>query len=558
MKNASCRAAGLVLTTALLISAVLPSGCTSSAVKDAGDIEKLAAEFIEAVGTGDEDNWKDLIDGDISDTVEELKYPDISFKLASQITLDEVESVDVDRENNKAKARFRISYIDMNEFADVYIGGSIMCESDYLSSIDSFDSRDKMNLTMNFVLDETTGTWLIKKTSAEKYFDIISQTYMLSIAPISENAFCELITEVFEDFAEGSFETPYFTLDTDEIRVFDDFASDEQILADAAEEFAKAYFTYITDHGLIFENIEYYYVYSAEVRGTAPSHYEILEYISTDEVVINYYMAQIRAENAPDDATADEIWMRMYADIYYALAEKIPMMSGEDYEVEMILDPTGYELMFYEDIDFFPITKSEVYAASLITDEQDQRCYETAVENLYLAGELTGEQYEEYLAATDDWGNVTGDYTDEEGHINWAGTENHENMAENVYEYVPDWSDGTMIYGESSVDIRGICMHYSKEPGWLNTAGYCVDEDGITVMVTFDHKFTKGTVLEYDWYINDDVYGDTQIVTVEENGQVTFEFTIPVTSIPIYGTVDFRLWEEGHSHVIAYVSLTQT
>ena len=557
MKIAKSRAARVLMTAALLVSAVFPFGCTASTVKDVGDIEKLSAEFIEAVGTGDEDNWKDLIDGDISDTVESLNYPDISFKLASQITLDEVESVDVDRENNKAKARLKISYIDINEFARANNNGAILSEEDYLSSVDSFDSRENMNLTMNYVFDETTGTWLIKKNSAEKYFELISQTYMLNIAPISEDAFCALITEVFEDFAEGSFETPYFTLDLDEARVFDDFASDEEILSNAAEEFAKAYFTYIVDHGLRFENIEYYYVYSAEVWGTAPSRYEILEYISTDEVVTKYYMAQIRAENAPDDAAAEKIWMQMYADIYYDLADMIPAMSGEDYAVEMTLDPTGYELMFYEDIDFIPITKSEVYAASQITDEQDQRCYETAVENLYLMGELTGEQYEEYLEVINDWGRVSGDYTGEDGYIHWSGTSHYDNQAYKVYEYVPSWSDGTMIYGESSVDEQGIYMHYSKEPGWLNTAGYNVSDSGIVVMVTFDHKFANGTVLEYDWEIDGVAYESDNVVVVQ-TGADTFEFKIPETEIPLYGSVDFRLWEEGHSHVIAYVSLTQT
>ena len=558
MKFTKSRAAGLVLTTALLFSSVLPWGCTASTVKDVGDIEKLSAEFIEAVGTGDEDSWEGLIDGDMSDMIEDLLYPDITYKLASRITLDEVESVDVDRENNKAKARLKISYIDINEFARANNNGIIMSEADYLSSIDSYDAREKTNITMNYVYDEESGTWLIKKNSAEKYFELINQTHLLNIAPMPEEAFYELTTGVFESFAEGNFETPYFTIDMNEVRVFDDFASDEQILVDAAEEFAKAYFTYIVDHGLRFENTEYYYVYSTEVWATAPSRYEILEYISTDEVVTKYYIAQIRAENAPDEAIADEIWMQMYADIYYDLAGMIPMMSGEDYVVDMTLDPAGYYLMFYEDIVFIPITKSEVYAASQITDEQDQRCYQAAVDSLYLAGELTDEQYEEYMAALDDWGSVSGNYKGDDGYIYWPGTENHGNQAEKVYEYVPDWSDGTMIYGTSSVDIQGIYMHYSKEPGWLNTAGYCVDEDGITVMVTFDHKFAKGTVLEFDWVVDDEDYGDTQIFIVEENGQDTFEFTIPVTDIPLYGCVDFRLWEEGHSHVIAYVSLTQT
>ena len=98
-------------------------------------------------------------------------------------------------------------------------------------------------------------------------------------------------------------------------------------------------------------------------------------------------------------------------------------------------------------------------------------------------------------------------------------------------------------------------MHYSKQPGWLDTAGYCIDDEGITVMVRFDHKFAAGTVLEFDWELNGDKVNGTQTFIVEENGQDTFEFTMPVKYIDHVSTCDFRLWEEGHSHVIAYVQL---
>jgi hypothetical protein len=208
--------------------------------------------------------------------------------------------------------------------------------------------------------------------------------------------------------------------------------------------------------------------------------------------------------------------------------------------------------------DILPFTSYDLTGAGVISDEQAQECYVQAVTNLYLAGELTEEQYEELLEGADGEGDAAADYTNADGYIEWQGTEAHQNQAVKVYEYLPDWSDGTLIYGASDTDENGIYMHYSKEPGWLNTAGYCVNEDGVTVMVTFDHKFTKGTVLEFDWVVDGNDYGDTQTFIVEENGQNTFEFTIPVTDIPLYSCVDFRLWEEGHSHVIAYVSLTQT
>ena len=101
-------------------------------------------------------------------------------------------------------------------------------------------------------------------------------------------------------------------------------------------------------------------------------------------------------------------------------------------------------------------------------------------------------------------------------------------------------------------------MHYSKEPGWLNTAGYHIGLEGITVMVTYDHKFQSGTTLVYDWYIDGQNYGDSVTFTVQEDGTTDFEFTFPDPDIRGYSTCELRLWEEGHNHVIAYVLLTQT
>ncbi|MBQ5767686.1 MAG: hypothetical protein IIV94_02220, partial [Clostridiales bacterium] len=142
--------------------------------------------------------------------------------------------------------------------------------------------------------------------------------------------------------------------------------------------------------------------------------------------------------------------------------------------------------------------------------------------------------------------------------VNWQGTPEHENQAVNVFEYIPDWSDGTLIYGGSDIDSNGIYMHYSKEPGWLHTAGYNIGDDGVTVMLKYDHVFLAGDELEYDWYINGEQYGDTVKFTVEDDGTLEFEFTFPDYEIDRYSTCELRLWESGHSHVIAYVKLTKT
>jgi hypothetical protein len=269
-------------------------------------------------------------------------------------------------------------------------------------------------------------------------------------------------------------------------------------------------------------------------------------------------MAAIRIESGCSYMTEDEIWSSMYAEIYFDLAKKIPDMDGEDYSQTIYFDTTAYDPEIVLGWSLLPFTSYDMVGAGAVSDAQAQECYIQAVTNLYLAGALTEEQYNEYLDTSEDNDEGAGDFQNEVGFIDWPGTEDHPNQAVLVYEYIPDWSDGTLIYGASDTDENGIYMHYSKEPGWLNTAGYCIDDDGITIMVTFDKSFTMGTVLEYDWELGDEDYGETEQFTVQENGQNTFEFTLPVDSVPTPGGVEFRLWEQGHSHVIAYVYLIQT
>ena len=101
-------------------------------------------------------------------------------------------------------------------------------------------------------------------------------------------------------------------------------------------------------------------------------------------------------------------------------------------------------------------------------------------------------------------------------------------------------------------------MLYSKQPGWLKTAGYCIGDDGITVMLLVDYNFAKDTVLEYEWTSNDTNRLESGEIAVAEDGQSEFEFTIKGAEIKADAPLIFRLWEQGHKHVVAYVKLSQT
>ena len=530
MKRTSNRAAVILITVALLFCAVMQSGCGISTAKDEEILKDLSARFIAAMSSGDTECVEELTGRDYSYVFYNEDKAAMVMQIAQKTEIAEYKSITVDREHNRAKVRLKLSFIDIVDFARDE--GYEMTEEEYFEKIEAYDNFSTEFLSISFKLDDD-GNWIIDDSAVLRFMKKFDRPYYIKITTISQEDAAAAITGLYPALAEGEFSQDYFTLDMDTMRVFDDGGYDSELLDEAVAEFTKAY-------------------------GKAPSTEAILEYLSSDERVIEGYMATIRIESGCSYMTEDEIWSSMYAEIYFDLAKKIPDMDGEDYYQTVYVDTTANDPEIVLGWNILPFTYYDMVGAGAISDEQAQECYIQAVTNLYLAGELTEEQYNEYLDTADDNGEGSGSFQNEVGFIEWPGTEAHQNQAVKVYEYLPDWSDGTLIYGASDTDENGIYMHYSKEPGWLNTAGYCIDDDGITIMVTFDKSFTMGTVLEYDWEYNDEDYGETEQFTVQENGQNTFEFTLPVDSVPTPGGVEFRLWEQGHSHVIAYVYLIQT
>lgn len=550
------KAAAVLLSAVLSISAVMTAGCGISQAKDEAILQDLSARFIEAVKSGDEDEIEELTGKEYSYTFKDESKAGIVMQMASKTEIEEYKSIQVDREHNKAKVRLKLSYFSLNDF--VRDEGYMMTEEEYTEKIDAYETRVTDYFSISFKLSED-GSWIIDDSAVTRLMSKIDRPYYIQIATISAADAEAAVEGLFAGLAEGDFDQEYYTLDLAEMRAFDDGMYNSDLLDEAVGEFTKAYIGYIVDNGMTCEpegSFEYAYTYN--ITGKAPSSDDILAYLSSDERVTEAYMAAIRIESGCSYMTEDEIWSSMYAEIYFDLAKKIPDMDGEDYSQTIYFDTTAYDPEIVLGWSLLPFTSYDMVGAGAVSDAQAQECYIQAVTNLYLAGELTEEQYNEYLDTSEDNDEGAGDFQNEIGFIDWPGTEAHPNQAVLVYEYIPDWSDGTLIYGASDTDENGIYMHYSKEPGWLNTAGYCIDDDGITIMVTFDKNFTMGTVLEYDWELGDEDYGETEQFTVQENGQNTFEFTLPVDSVPTPGGVEFRLWEQGHSHVIAYVYLIQT
>lgn len=557
MKRTSNRAAVILITVALLFCAVMQSGCGISTAKDEETLKDLSAKFIEAMMNGDTEGVEELTGTDYPYVFYNEDKAEMVMQIAQKTEIAEYKSIKVDREHNKARVRLKLSFINIVDFARDE--GYEMTIEEYYEKIEAYDNFSTEYLSLTFSLDDD-GNWIIDDSAVIRFMKMFDRPYYIKITTISQEDAAAAITGLYPALAEGEFSQDYFTLDMDTMRVFDDGGYDSELLDEAVAEFTKAYIGYIVDNGYTCEESDQYYGVENyyEITGKAPSTEAILEYLSSDERVIEGYMATIRAQTGCSGLSEEEIWSSMYAEIYFDLAKQIPDMDGEDYYQFVSIDAASETPEVILGDDILPFTSYDLTGAGVISDEQAQECYVQAVTNLYLAGELTEEQYEELLESADGEGDAAADYTNADGYIEWQGTEAHQNQAVKVYEYLPDWSDGTLIYGASDTDENGIYMHYSKEPGWLNTAGYCIDEDGVTIMVTFDKSFAMGTTLEYDWEFNDEDYGETETFTVVENGQNTFEFTLPVDYIPEPGGVEFRLWESGHSHVIAYVYLIQT
>ena len=565
MKSIKKRAVSLVMTAALLVSALLPVACSSRDAKDMEVLQDLTDQFIQAFGKGDSKEVDEMVKGDFSYNIDDRDEAAVLLKIASKTEIDDFKGFEFNRENNTAKVRVVINYIDIAEFQrfqESHNEYAYMTVDEYLDAVDSYKDLEEKSFTFNYQYDDEEGRWLIKKTTADKYLEMFNQPYYLYLVQFSPSEAADIVQGVFDGFAEGEFEQDIYTFDIFRNRVFDDCFEDSPKVNEAAEEFFRAYFRYIVDRGIEYQpNV----VDPYDIRGygSAPSTESILGYFSSEEHLIELHMAEIRSFYGLMDE--DELWTSYYCQIYYDLAKQIPNMPSEEYYIGANVYPWASEtgISFY--FDLVQIYSEDVFWACENVDQKtDKKCLEHAAESLYLAGEITEEQYQEYLELYEEDEpsaqvsvptNIDGDFYRE---VEWEGTEEFANQAVGVYEYIPSWSDGDMIYGISAIDQQGIYMHYSKEPRWLDTAGYYIEDGCVTVMLKYERRFEEGTPLEADWAIDGETVASYTDYYVEEDGTYIFIFSLSAVELKRGSTVEFRLWEEGHSHVIAYVLLTQT
>jgi hypothetical protein len=371
---------------------------------------------------------------------------------------------------------------------------------------------------------------------------------------------------VFEEFSKGDFDQRYIIYNLNEMGAMNTWGRSEKVIRDAMKEFAKSYFTFVVEHGLTVEEADDPLQF--KITGYVPSKEALLSYYASDEYAIESSMATIRAELTNDNDKRQAVWDDYVAQIYYDMAKQIPNLMGEEFSVVFkfktgALHANGINIQIQADGPLFKIDTNDIFACPKYEYAQGQAARKKAIQALFDAGELTRAQYDKYMSEFRDGGRdnapqQTTVVDNNNGNINWQGTDGYPNQAVNVKEETPDWSNGNLIYGTSDPDKNGISMLYSKEPGWLNTAGYNISDNGITVMVKYDKKFAKGTELEFDWDINGSTQQYGVPFVVPEDGSDEFFFTIPAKLLSSGNTAEFRLWEKGHTHVIAYVKLTKS
>lgn len=559
MKTKNNKAVVVLMTAALLLTSLLPSGCVSRKNRDMTEIQLKAEEFIYQFASGDINKMEDLVDGRFDYQISYAKQHEIMLKIASKTEIDDIETIEVDRKAGKAKIRTRLSYIDISEFGRDKNNRNISVE-ECIANVDTYESRQTSNFTFNFVLGDD-GTWKIKDTTAERYEDLFNHQYYLSVVALSKDQAKQECKSVFEKLARGEFNQQMFKFDLFEMGAFNTWGRSEPNIKDAMTEFAKAYFSFVVEHGITVEETDTPLQF--KVTGYVPSKEALLSYYAGDEYAQESCMAEIRAEIAGNDSKRQAVWDDFIAGIYYDLAKQIPNLMGEEFSVILKVKAKGDAVDIVSESPLFGITTDDIFACPKYDFNQEKAARKKAIQALFDAGELTRAQYDKYMSEfRNDGGNYPGRNNNNDNASNgttfWQGTSKYPNQAVNVKEETPDWSDGNLIYGTSDPDKNGIRMHYSKEPGWLNTAGYNISGNGITVLVKYDRKFSKGTELEFDWDINGSTQKYGVPFVVPEDGMDEFEFSIPSKLVSAGNTAEFRLWEKGHTHVIAYVKLTKT
>ena len=550
---------------AIVLAASFIAACGCNEQKSAFDVdevgeamEDITEAFIEALAANNEDAVNELVpDFDYVREMEAIYYRqdemrDLGFEMISRAEIELDGDPEIHEDRGFAMVEVEVSYLSPSALADA-IESDYPSYDEYLALLDSSDIRCETTKTLRFDYDEDEDEWYLTAASAHKISKLFTHgfNYLMNPANLTTlDALDQYETYLYDIAQYGSSDIENNYDISQWCRgYYDNFSeTGEGPEVDAAfNDFVMAYMQYVLTHDNSIS--EYTGPYTFIIEGSAPSRDDLLEVLESDEFLTQYYMNYIRHDYLL--MSEDDMWNAQTVLLYETLAEAVPDCSVEGYYFLCDVDPMTGSLTMANDMITYP--DSGLYEAEHgVGWEQFERCYEAAIENLYSNGEMSRSIRNELL---DGLTPENYNYGPNDDTVSPSG---FENQAIGTYEQVPNWcTDGSIVYGYSSLDSNDFWMHYSKEPGWLDTVGYYIDEEAIRITCYYDCSFDAGTVLVYDWWIDGEQVVDSEEINIRQDGTTEIEVTLPVDALDGYATYEMRLWEEGHSHVIAYVTLTR-
>ena len=543
-----------VLTLAIAASA---AGCASKDKKNTELIQAVTTDFFEALVEDDSDRIEELTDGlDLEPSLESMRAYlgdnyDLYQRFLSYTEVVEMGEVEFDYEHGKAKMRTTFCFLDIRDILGE-LDYQLCTHDEFMEMLDNSATCKNKTFNLEFEYDEDSGEWFMKKQSAAKVINFLGT--MVNRFPSIVDISPEEARQMFDDFITGLAETGTYDdimvdLDIDDFRVYENVTErgDGPQTQEALSGFISAYMSYVLDHDYTVEAVTPFYFI---LTGSAPSDEDLYEQLSAPEFLYEYYqneMSYIYLNRSHEDEMDAQS-----AHVYDWLAGAVDFAEPEDYMLSVSISPYSMDGgMITVESSIIPEPYRGLYEAMHSVDwETFEEMMSAAAEGLNASGEMSDILYVEILngLTPENYGYAT-NVTD-----NSSG---HPDQAVGTYEQVPSWcEDGSLVYGYSNPDANGYWMHYSKEPGVLDTVGYYLGDGGIWITNYYDCEFNAGDILEVDWWIDGVQVVSSDRVFINEDGTTEIEVFLPFYNIGDFSECEMRLWEEGHNHVISYVTLT--
>lgn len=542
------------LTAAVLTTAMLLTFCSCEKKDDnlAEELLNTGNDFIEAVASEDIREAKNLVSGNSPfNEVDPDSMNHLIYQVISKASLDEPGNVRFNDDKTIATVRFKLTsleyYTVRYELSDEYY--YYMTEEDYLNIFNNENNLSTSNITLRFEKDG--DSWLLKSDSAIRLLEKITKgwdygIYTINITEEEAKGYC---LDVLNDIAIGNLRTELYCIDDVNDLLPDlgiaDSGSDPDVY-EAKSEYVSAYVNYILNHDYEITRA-YYYDYNMLFTGEAPSQDAIYDFLKND-FMVDFYAEWIKARYS--GLSESEACNNILIAFYTRLAEEIKYMDPEPYENQFYFyfsEDGNFESMDLTNV-INPYNGGTFYDAEhSLTPEETAELNRAAALKLYTNGDITLSEYNDYIASLEEEPQseevpaVEGEYP---------------NQAVNTREYVPDFSDGSLVYADSQADANHYWMFYSKENGVLDTVEYYIDDTGIYVTCIFEEPFDKGTILIADWWQEGVAISENETITIAEDGTTRVTVHLPTRLFPA-DSYEFRLWDDTHNHVYAYVQLNK-